>query len=131
MAPLVTPARSTTSCTATRSKPLAANNRVRLELIRDFIEQGGEKIQRIEIEASGAIEREGDAHTFVVSGTGEQGLFLRAGPSTQEATVATLPEGTRVEALGEEQNDGTRTWHKVRTPQGEGWVAADFIIPEP
>lgn len=48
---------------------LAANNRVRLELIRDFIEQGGDKIQRIEIEASGAIEREGGAHTFVLSGT--------------------------------------------------------------
>jgi hypothetical protein len=71
------------------------------------------------------------AQAFVVSGTGEQGLFLRAGPSTQEATMATLPEGTRVEALGEEQSDGTRTWRKVRTPQGEGWVAADFIIPEP
>jgi hypothetical protein len=67
---------------------------------------------------------------FVVSGTGSQGLFLRAGPSVDQQSLATLPEGTRVEALGEEQNDGTRTWRKVRTPQGEGWVAADFIIPE-
>jgi hypothetical protein len=67
---------------------------------------------------------------FVVSGTGTQGLFLRAGPSTDQETLATLPEGTRVESLGEEQNDGTRTWRKVKTPQGEGWVAADFNIPE-
>ena len=47
---------------------LAPGNRVRLELIRDFIEQGGEKIKRIEIEATGAIEREGTVDTFVVSG---------------------------------------------------------------
>lgn len=70
------------------------------------------------------------AQAFIVSGTGTQGLFLRAGPATDQETVATLPEGTRVEALGEETNDGTRTWRKVRSPQGEGWVAADFIIPE-
>ena len=48
---------------------LAANNRVRLELIRDFTEQGGETIQRIEAEATGAIERDGGADTFVLSGT--------------------------------------------------------------
>jgi hypothetical protein len=71
------------------------------------------------------------AQAFVVSGTESQGLFLRAGPSTDQPTIATLPEGTRVEYLGEEQNDGTRAWRKVRTPQGEGWVAADFIIPIP
>ncbi|MEP7367050.1 MAG: hypothetical protein ABI972_27640 [Acidobacteriota bacterium] len=47
---------------------LAPANRVRLELIRDFIEQGGEKINRIEFEASGALEAEGEARTFVVSG---------------------------------------------------------------
>lgn len=70
------------------------------------------------------------AQAFVVSGTGTQGLFLRAGPSTDQETIATLPEGTRVESLGEEQDDGTRKWRKVRSPQGEGWVAADFIIPE-
>lgn len=70
------------------------------------------------------------AQAFVVTGTGDQGLFLRAGPSTDTETIATLPEGTRVESMNEEKNDGTRTWHKVRTPQGEGWVASDFIIPE-
>lgn len=47
---------------------LAAGNRVRLELIRDFIEQGGEKIQRIEVEAAGAIEAEGAGFVFVNAG---------------------------------------------------------------
>jgi hypothetical protein len=47
---------------------LAPANRVRLELIRDFIEQGGEKIQRIEVEATGAIEAEGPGFAFVNAG---------------------------------------------------------------
>ncbi len=69
--------------------------------------------------------------TFVVTGTGTAGLFLRAEPSTTANKVATLPDGTRVEALGEERNDGTYTWRKVRTPQGEGWVADQFLQAEP
>jgi hypothetical protein len=68
---------------------------------------------------------------FVVTGTGTQGLFLRAGPNTDSERLATLPEGTRVEALGEEQSDGTRVWKRVTTPQGEGWIAADFVVPAP
>ena len=47
---------------------LAPGNRARLELIRDFIEQGGERIQTIEVEASGALEREGEGFVFVLAG---------------------------------------------------------------
>jgi len=47
---------------------LAPGNRARLELIRDFIEQGGERIKSIEVEASGALEREGGSFVFVLSG---------------------------------------------------------------
>ncbi|MBV9790309.1 MAG: SH3 domain-containing protein, partial [Chloroflexi bacterium] len=43
--------------------------------------------------------------------------------------IGTLPEGTRVESLGENFNDGTRDWLKVRTPLGEGWVAQQFLAP--
>lgn len=68
---------------------------------------------------------------FVVTGTGTEGLFLRPEPSTNGAPIATLPEGTRIEATGETNNDGTREWKKVRTEQGEGWVAADFLQPAP
>lgn len=65
---------------------------------------------------------------FVVTNTGVEGLFLRSGPGV-DPPLATLPEGTRVEWTGESQNDGTREWRKVRTDQGEGWVAADFLQP--
>src|SRR5437764_1159892 len=70
--------------------------------------------------------------TFVVTNTGSEGLFLRADPSATGNTLATLPEGTKVEALGQEQSDGTRTWKKVKGPDGqEGWVAADFLVAAP
>jgi hypothetical protein len=68
---------------------------------------------------------------FVVTGTGAEGLFLRPEPSTNGAPITTLPEGTRVEATGETNNDGTREWRKVRSDLGEGWVAADFLQPAP
>ena len=47
---------------------LAPGNRARLELIRDFIEQGGERVKTIEVEASGALEREGEGFVFVLAG---------------------------------------------------------------
>lgn len=69
---------------------------------------------------------------FVVAGTGTEGLFLRSNPSTTGSVVATLPEGTKVQATGETSNDGTRTWRKVRTDKGqEGWVASDFLVAAP
>ena len=73
----------------------------------------------------------GGGGAFVVAGTGTEGLFLRPAASLDGAPLGTLPEGTRVEALGEEINDGARTWKKVSTPQGEGWVAADFLVAAP
>lgn len=74
----------------------------------------------------------GGGQAFVVTGTGTEGLFLRTEPRVDPATlIGTLPEGTRVEVTGETQNDGTREWRKVRTDQGEGWVAAEFLQPAP
>ncbi|HEX6288146.1 MAG TPA: SH3 domain-containing protein [Herpetosiphonaceae bacterium] len=66
---------------------------------------------------------------FAVTGTGTEGLFLRQEHSTSAQILGTLPEGTRVESLGETFNDGTRDWLKVRTPLGEGWVAQQFLQP--
>jgi hypothetical protein len=66
---------------------------------------------------------------FTVSGTGTQGLFLRQDHTTTAQVLATLPEGTRVESLGESFNDGTRDWLRVRTPTGEGWVAQQYLQP--
>jgi SH3-like domain-containing protein len=67
---------------------------------------------------------------YVVSGTDVQGLILRSGPGTENQALKTLPEGTRIEFLGEEQQGGDYVWLRVRDPEGtEGWVARDFTQP--
>jgi hypothetical protein len=71
----------------------------------------------------------GSGGAFTVTGTGTEGLFLRQDHATTAQILATLPEGTRVESLGETFNDGTRDWLKVRTPTGEGWVAQQYLQP--
>lgn len=69
--------------------------------------------------------------TFVVTGTGTDGLFLRRDAVVDPGNIlGTLPDGTKVDATGETKNDGTREWKKVRTQQfGEGWVAAQYLQP--
>lgn len=71
----------------------------------------------------------GSGGAFSVTGTGTEGLFLRQDANSSGQILGTLPEGTRIESLGETVNDGTRNWLKVRTPLGEGWVAQDFLAP--
>jgi hypothetical protein len=66
---------------------------------------------------------------FTVSGTGSEGLFLRQDHSTTAQVLATLPEGTKIESLGDTFNDGSRDWLKVRSAQGEGWVAKQYLQP--
>ncbi|MBX0326625.1 SH3 domain-containing protein [Oscillochloris sp. ZM17-4] len=69
---------------------------------------------------------------FTVTGTGGQGLFLRPAPSTDGAPITTLPDGTRVEQVGEDAPGGDYMWRKVKAADGqEGWVAVDFLTPEP
>jgi hypothetical protein len=80
--------------------------------------------------ASGQAEQ-GGGEFFVVSGTGVEGLLLRAAP-VDGAMLATLPEGTRVETLGNEHIGPNYVWYKVRGPEGqEGWVAIDWLQPAP
>lgn len=68
---------------------------------------------------------------FVVAGTATDGLFLRSEANSSATVVATLPEGSEVQATGEEANDGARTWKRVTSAQGDGWVAAEFLVPKP
>lgn len=66
--------------------------------------------------------------SFVVSGTGVEGLFLRPEPNTNNAPIKTLPEGTVVTVIGEDSVGPNYTWKHVRDPEGtEGWAAADFL----
>jgi hypothetical protein len=65
---------------------------------------------------------------FIVSGTGSEGLFLRADPSTALPPVKTLPEGSEVTIIGEDVIKPERVWKHIRDAQGaEGYAAADFL----
>jgi hypothetical protein len=73
----------------------------------------------------------GPGATVVVSGTGGQGLRLRAQPTTNANIVVAVKEGTKLAVVeGPQQGDGY-TWWKVRTAGGqEGWGAADWLTLE-
>lgn len=67
---------------------------------------------------------------FVVINTGGQGLFLRPQPNRNNQPIATLPDGTRVEQIGDDVVGADFVWRPVRTPDGlEGYVAVDFLAP--
>lgn len=68
---------------------------------------------------------------FIVVNTGGQGLFLRPQPNRANPPIATLPDGTRLEQIGDDVPGEDRLWRPVRTPDGlEGYVAVDFLAPE-
>lgn len=53
----------------------------------------------------------------------EDNVNLRRGPSTSEAVLAKIPQGTRLEVIG--QRPG---WYKVATAKGAvGWVVDDYF----
>ena len=47
---------------------LAGDNRVRLQQVRDFIEQGGNRILTIHVDLKGAIRREGESYLVLPAG---------------------------------------------------------------
>jgi hypothetical protein len=69
---------------------------------------------------------------YVVTGTGEEGLFLRPDHSVEGAPLTTIPEGTRVERVGDDFKGPDRVWRKIKGPSGqEGWAAAEFLQAAP
>ncbi|MEF3275007.1 MAG: SH3 domain-containing protein [Chloroflexus sp.] len=67
---------------------------------------------------------------FVVVNTGGQGLFLRPQPNRNNEPITTLPDGTRLQQIGEDVPGSDFVWRPVRTPDGlEGYVAVDFLEP--
>ena len=67
---------------------------------------------------------------LIVVGTGTEGLFMRDVPGG--TILMTLPEGSTVEKIGEQQNPD-RLWINIRDPQSglQGWSASDFLQPAP
>lgn len=67
---------------------------------------------------------------LAVAGTGKSGLRLREQPNGKVLQV--LPEGTRLQSQGEQQQAAGYTWIHVRTADGkDGWVAAPFVAAAP
>jgi polysaccharide biosynthesis protein PslG len=63
-----------------------------------------------------------------VANTGGEGVSLRAQPSAGSPRLALVPEGGRLEVMGEDRAAEGRTWRNVRQPGGPvGWVAADYL----
>ncbi len=70
------------------------------------------------------------AQLFVVAGTGQMGLLLRAEPTTNGQVLETLRDGMQVEQIEADFAGPSFVWRKVRSPNGkEGWVAVDWLQP--
>lgn len=69
------------------------------------------------------------AARLAVTGTGTEGLFLRDTPGGN--ILKTMPEGTQVEKLAEQDTDGV-LWFNIREQGGmSGWASAQFLAPAP
>jgi hypothetical protein len=76
-------------------------------------------------EASGAVR-----YLRVGNADGDP-VRLRERPSRTAPAITAVPEGTRVRALGTVEQRDDLSWERIRIPDGrEGWMAADFLIPD-
>ncbi|MBN1219742.1 MAG: SH3 domain-containing protein [Anaerolineae bacterium] len=68
-----------------------------------------------------------------VTGTEGAGVSLRAGPGTNNARLATAPEGAILLILDgprDDENLDPYVWWFLRHPDGiEGWAVQDFLVP--
>ena len=60
------------------------------------------------------------------------GVNVRSEPGLEYEILTQLPDGSRVELTGEAQSANGFTWQRVRLEDGHlGWIADNFLIPEP
>ncbi len=73
---------------------------------------------------SSGFARIGNTNTF--------GVYVRSEPGLKFEIVTQLSDGNRVELMGEAQLADGFNWQQVRLEDGRvGWVADNFLIPEP
>lgn len=60
-----------------------------------------------------------------VKGTGDLGLRLRSG--VWSSVIGILPEGTKVDVVGEDHDQAGELWYHIKTADKEGWVYAEHI----
>lgn len=77
--------------------------------------------------ASSALFDPGDV--VRVKGTGGLELRVRAGPGVLYETLQLIPEGTRLEIMGEARLADEYLWWPVRNPISgiQGWVVSDYL----
>lgn len=67
----------------------------------------------------------------IVNHTNGVGLVLRPSPAA-DARILTLADGARLRVTGEAVQQAGRAWLPVASQSGKtGWVASDFVAPEP
>lgn len=67
---------------------------------------------------------------LLVKDVGSEGLSLRRSPGVGQR-IKVWPDGTALVDLKETAEQGGKSWRRVRDPEGnDGWVAADFLMPE-
>ena len=77
-----------------------------------------------EVASSSGFARIGNTNTF--------GVYVRSEPGLKFEIVTQLSDGNRVELMGEAQLADGFNWQQVRLEDGRvGWVADNFLIPEP
>ena len=64
-----------------------------------------------------------------VTGAGDEGVNMRAEPSTSAPRVKRLLDGSQLEIIGEDRQADGRAWRNVKDPAdgSVGWVAAEFL----
>jgi hypothetical protein len=77
-----------------------------------------------EVVPGSGFARIGNTNTF--------GANVRSEPGLEFEMITQLSDGSRVELTGEAQSADGFTWQHVRLEDGRlGWVADNFLIPEP
>jgi len=66
-----------------------------------------------------------------VSGTGGDGLHVRATPGDEGEVRATLPDGTAVQIVDGPVPADNFQWYQVRYDAGDGWVAGQYLAAMP
>jgi hypothetical protein len=70
--------------------------------------------------------------TARIGNTNGFGVFVRAEPGLKYEMLTELSDGSRVELTGEAQSADGFTWQRVHLEDGRvGWIAENFLIPEP
>jgi uncharacterized protein YgiM (DUF1202 family) len=63
-----------------------------------------------------------------VFGTGTQGANLRAQPGRRSSVLQSVPDGSHLTIIGEDQDADGSTWRNVQTDDGTtGWLAVEVI----